>query len=81
MIYAGILYVAKSCTASKRLLQNRLLRGKQIFVQYVDEMRAEDLPEWLDGTPLLVDTQSGYVSRGYAQIATAVATLTRVPNF
>jgi hypothetical protein len=77
MIYAGILYVAKSCAPSDRLLNNRV---SGIFIQYVDDMRAEDLPEWLDGTPLLVDTQSGYVARGYTQVTTAVAMLTRVPK-
>jgi hypothetical protein len=76
MIYAGILYVLGSCAASKRLLGSTRLGEAQIFVQYVDDLQPEDVPEWLDGTPLLVETASGSVTRGSARVKTVIAALT-----
>jgi len=75
MRYSGILYVVSSCEVSKRLLASPLLRQGTIFVQSVDDFHPADIPDWLDGTPLLVVTESGSISRGYNDIITAIQNL------
>ena len=69
MSYEAILYISEKCDACS-ILVSSLPQGweSQVFIQYVEEL--EQLPNWLDGVPLMVHTEDGSVTRGYHNILT-----------
>lgn len=61
-----VLYVAPLCKLSIKLQQDIVARGlgALVIVQDVTALRGQKLPEWLKGTPILVDRQTSEMYPG-----------------
>ena len=74
MSYDAVLYISNECDTCKFLVES-LPNGweNQIFIQDVESL--EQLPDWLDGVPLMVQTNDGSVTRGSRDILARIGRL------